>query len=133
MIITIIIFFIAILVAFGMLSFRAWQIRTSQIAPVSENGESRGHELSFRQIEKNMLYLTKHIVQALVLTVAKYWFIFITKTKKWVMDKWPKVHSLFQKKPSPEGPTKPSFIQRAVLESKSKIKRIKERVKEEHE
>jgi hypothetical protein len=133
MIITIIIFFIAILVAFGMLSFRAWQIKTSQVVPVSENSERTMPELSFRQIEKNMLYLTKHIVQALVLTVAKYWFILVTKTKKWVMDKWPKVHLFFQKKPVSEGPVKPSFIQRAVLESKSKIKRIKERVKEEHE
>jgi len=133
MTIVIIIFFISILVAFGMLSFRAWQIRTSQIAQVSDNNESHIPELSFRQIEKNMLYLTKHIVQVVVLTGAKYWFIIITKTKKKVSGSWPKVHAYFQKKPVSEKPEKPSFVRRAILESKSKIKRIREKVREEHE
>jgi hypothetical protein len=69
----------------------------------------------------------------IILTVAKYWFILVTKTKKLIMDKWPQIHSFFQKKQVSEGPVKPSFIKRAVLESRSKIKRIREKVKEEHE
>lgn len=131
MIITITIFFIAIILAFGMLAFRAWEIRTLQIKV--ENTESPVPEISFRHIEKIMLYLTKHIVQGIVLAVVKYWFIITTKTKKLIMGKWPQMHDYFSKKPGSSGEEKPSFFKKAILESKTKIKRIKEKVKKEHE
>ena len=133
MVLTIIIFFIAILTAFGMLAFRAWEIRTNRVS-VAEDMENIAPDISFRHVEKSMLYLTKHIVQGIVLTIVKYWFIATTKTKKWLEDKWPKVHALFQKKSEPSDTLKKtSFFQRAILESQAKIKRIKEKVKKEHE
>lgn len=132
MIVTIVIFFIAIIAAFGMLMFRAWQIRTMRI-PIPENIENRVPDLTFRHIEKSMLYLTKHIIQWIVLGVAKWWFITVTKTRKWVSEKWPKLHDRFTKRPEEnKETTSPSFVQRAILESKAKIKRIKEKVRREH-
>ncbi len=130
MIITIVIFFIAIVTAFGMLSMRAWEIRTNRITP--EIVEHPMPELSFRHLEKNMLYLTKHIIQSIILVCAKYWFILTTRTKKWISTKWPKIHDRFIKKPESSETVSPSFVQRAVLESKAKIKRIREKVKKEH-
>ncbi len=113
-----------------MLAFRAWEIRTNRIVP--ERTERRTPEVSFRQVEKSMLYLTKHIVQGIVLTCAKYWFILTTKAKKWIVGKWPKAHSLFKTNTPSTEPRSPSFVKRTVIESKAKIKRIKERVKREH-
>lgn len=131
MIITIVIFFIAIILAFGMLTFRAWEIRTLRIVPTTEPVTP---ELSFRQMEKTMLYLTKHMVQGTVLVIVKYWFIATTKAKKSIEDKWPRIIRLLEKKSvEAKKPIRPSFVQRAVLESKIKIKRIKEKVKRENE
>jgi hypothetical protein len=133
MLLTITIFFIAIISAFGMLTFRAWEIRTSRIS-IPEDGSQIVPDLSFRHVEKNMLYLTKHLVQSIVLVVVKYWFIITTKTKKWIADKWPKIHTYFEGKTEGASElTKPSFFQKAILESKAKIKKIKEKVKREHE
>lgn len=134
MLLTIVIFFIAIFTAFGMLVFRAWEIRTMR-ANIPENPDNKIPDLTFRQLEKSMLYLTKHIVQSIVLAVVKYWFILVTKIKKRISDSWPKVHALLQKKPesSEVANKKPSFFRKAILESGAKIKRIKEKVKEEHE
>ncbi|MDE2031319.1 MAG: hypothetical protein KGI58_03640 [Patescibacteria group bacterium] len=133
MITTIIIFFIAITVAFGMLMYKAWEIRTMR-ASIQENSVNNIPNISFRHIEKNMLYITKHIVQSIVLVVVKYWFIFITRIKKWFSTNWPKAHNYFKKKSeSTETVKKPTFLRRAVLESQAKIKRIKEKVQEEHE
>lgn len=131
MIISITIFFLAIILAFGMITFRAWEIRTMRIK--EENIESKIPEISFRHVEKSMLYLTKRVIQGVVLVIAKQWFIATTKTKKFVTDKWPKVSNYFKKKGSATNNTqKPSFFQKALIESKFKIKRIKEKVKREH-
>lgn len=131
--IIIIIFFISIILAFGMLTFRAWEIRTARVS-IPDNKDGVLPNISFRHVEKSMLYLTKHVIQGLILTCVKYWYIFITKTKKWVSEKWPKIHSYFEKKESVSlEPSKPSFLEKAILESKAKIKRIKEKVKREHE
>jgi hypothetical protein len=131
MITFIVIFFISIAVAFGMLTFRAWQIKAMHVVvPQNVNTAPR---LSFRQLEKIMLYLTKHIVQGLVLVSARYWFIFTTKTKKWLEERWPKIHSYFHKNPNSPTIAKPSFVSRAILESKAKIKKIKENVKKQQE
>ena len=134
MLLTIVIFSISILIAFGMLAFRAWEIRTARVS-LPENLEAKLSNLSFRHVEKNMLYLTKHIVQNVVLVVAKSWFIVTTKVKKFTADKLPKVYNFFIKKPKvdTEKPARLSFVQKAVLESKSKIRRIKEKVKKDHE
>ncbi|MEK7586240.1 MAG: hypothetical protein AAB477_03375 [Patescibacteria group bacterium] len=118
--------------AFGMLTFRAWEIRTTRVS-IPENIEKIAPDLSFRHVEKSMLYLTKHLVQSIVLGLVKYWFIITTKSKKWIADKWPKIYSYFEKKKDGASePTKPSFFQKAILESKAKIKRIREKVEKEH-
>ncbi len=129
----IIIFFIAILTAFGMLTYKAWELRTLR-APKEEGGNIQLPELHFRHVEKNMLYLAKHLIQGMVLAVVKYWFILATKTRKWVADRWPKIHNYFKKdQESPTSEKPASFVSRAILESKAKIQRIKEKVKKEHE
>ncbi len=133
MLLTVIIFFIAIALAFSMLAFRAWEIKTERVK-IPEVSESPIPDLSFRHVEKSMLYLTKHLVQGFVLAVAKYWFIFVTKTKKKVADSWPKLNAYFQKKQETSDVNmKPSFFRKAVLESEAKIKKIKEKIRKEHE
>ena len=129
--IIIILFFIAILSAFAMLSFRAWQIRTSRIE-TPENPRKIVPEIYFRQVEKIALYLAKHVIQWTVLTVVKYWFISTTKSKKWAHKNYPKIAKIFRKKEEKNGNSKISFSKRARLELKSKIGRIKEKVKREH-
>ena len=79
--IAIIIFFIAIVTCFGMLAWKAWEIRTSRVA-IEENSKIVLPDVPFRHVEKNMLYLAKHIIQSLLLVIVKYWFISTTKTKK---------------------------------------------------
>lgn len=130
----IIIFFVSILLVFGMLYFRVWEIRTSRVQ-ISENRKYPLLIISFRYIEKNMLYLTKYIVQEIIFILAKYWFIVITKIKKWFNNKWPKINSYFTNKKNVEQNTsyRHSFFQKAILESKAKIKNIKEEVKEKNE
>ncbi|MCX6756466.1 MAG: hypothetical protein NTX85_03940 [Candidatus Nomurabacteria bacterium] len=130
MIFVVIIFFIAIITAYGMLAFRAWELRTGQVD--KEIVGSPVQHLSLRQIEKIMLYLLKHFIQGVVILVVKYWFIAITKISVWLKEKWPKVSAIFEKKPESTIPKKPSFITKAVLESKSKIKRLKQKIREEH-
>ncbi len=133
MLIIFIIFIVAIIVAFGMLVFRAWELRTERVK-LPEYTESPLPDLSFRHVEKSMLYFIKHVVQNIVLVIVKYWFILTTKTKKKIADSWPKVNAYLKRKPeSPDTPRRPSFFRKAILESKAKIRRVKEKVKEEHE
>lgn len=127
----IIIFFIAILGAFGMLLFQAWEIRTSRIQK-EEDGTTHLPELSFRRIEKIFLVLTKYIVQSIVLFSVKNWYLFITKTKVLFMSKMPKINKFFEKKSNGNDSRKISFVERAVMESKIKIKRVKEKIKKDH-
>ena len=131
MILVIIIFFIAIFGAFGMLLFRAWEIRTLRFNTEEEIQVTR-KGLSFRDIEKIILFTVKHVIQGIVLFFVKVWFLMITKIKFWIQNKLPKVNKFFQKKPSTDS-RKISFVERAVLESRIKIKRVKERIKKEHE
>jgi len=131
MIFIIIIFFIAIIGAFGMLVFRAWEIRTNRIS--TENKEKKyTTELSFRRVEKIFLFVAKYTIQGIVLFSVKTWFLITTKVKVWLQNKLPKINKFFQKKASADS-RKISFIQRAVIESKIKIKRAKEKIKKEHE
>ncbi len=132
MIIIIIIFFVAIILAFGMLTFRAWEIRTLRIN--IEDKKSILSEIQFRQIKRSMLYFVKHIILSIVLIVVKYWFIITTKIKKWFSNKWPKINDHFKNNySSSKNISYNSFVKHAILESKIKIKRIKEKVKREHE
>ena len=114
-----------------MLLYRTWQIKTSQIDK-PENPRKLMPEIYFRQVEKIILYLTKHIIQWSVLTVVKYWFIFTTRAKKWMHKNYPKIIKLFRKKDKVNGNPKISFAKRARLELKAKIGRMKEKVKREH-
>ncbi len=126
-----IIFFAAILFAFGMLVFRAWELRNGHVTMPQETCTIP--EFSFRQFEKYVLYLTKRVVQWIVLIAVKYWFISVTKFKKWIADKWPRVNAFFQTTPKQDSATaRPSYIRRAVAESRVKIRRVKEKIKREH-
>lgn len=111
--------------------FRAWEIRkvadsnplpTRKLIP----------EIYFRHVERIMLYLAKHIIQSIVLLTVKGYFILSTRTKRWLGLNWPKVYNLFRKNPpvNPE-PQQTTFFQKAVRESKAKIRKIKENVKKD--
>ena len=133
MILVFIIFISTILAAFGMLVFRAWQIRSARIV-IDENTPQFKPELSFRHIEKIFLYTTKHIIQWIVLMSVKIWFLMVTKIKLFFQNKLPKINRFFQKKESNGiDSRKISFVERAVMESKIKIKRVKEKIKRDHE
>jgi len=111
--------------------FRAWEIKTSRVEEPLPS-KKVFPKIYFRHVEKIMLYLAKHIVQWIILMVVKYYYIFTTKTKKWVKTNSPKIHKFFNKKPKGEYQQKNGFVRRAVLESKVKIKHIREKVKKEH-
>ena len=115
-----------------MLSFRAWEIKTLQTEP-GTSPRQLIPEMYFRHLEKIMLHLAKHIIQWIVLVVVKYWFIIYTKTKKWGVKNLPKIYKYFKEKTKDIDPQKLSFVRKAILESKMKIQRIKEKVKKEHE
>jgi len=131
--IIIILFLIAMTMAFVMLSFRAWEIKTLRANPTISPRKLLP-EVYFRHIEKIMLYLAKHIIQWIIVMVVKYWFIIVTKTRKLMKEKLPKVHNFFKKTEKEiNDPKKYTFVRRAVLESKAKIRRVKEKVRREHE
>ena len=126
-----ILFFISIIVAFGMLLFRAWEIKTMRVIPII-NKEEKRLEISFRYLEKNFLYIIKKLIIITVTIIAKYWIIIVTKIKKEVSENWPKIHKLFESKPKEIMPRKHSFLSQTILESKARISRIKEKIKKDH-
>jgi hypothetical protein len=127
----IILFFIAIILAFGVLCFRAWQIKTLQTEPETHQRELMP-EIYFRHVEKIVLHLAKYAVQWIVLVIVKYWFIVYTKVKNWGVKNWPKVYRFFRRSPEDsENPQKYTFFQRAKLELKAKIRHTKEKVRRE--
>jgi hypothetical protein len=127
--IVIIIFIVAILGAFLMVSYKAWTLRS---LPASEIGNTIDYSetFSFRNIEKVVLYWAKHVAVGLVLVVVKYSFTFITKARKWLSEHRPKhaaeIAGLQIAKPY-------SFMRRTIIEAKIKIKRVKEKIRREHE
>jgi len=127
-----IIFFISIVLAFGMLFFKAYEIKKNPDKYSPSEGNTIP-EVPFRHVEKIVLYLLKNILQSFILIFVKYWFIVTNKIKKWFMDKWPKIHSYFIEKPKSIKSYRHSFVQKAVLESKAKIKVIKDKINEEME
>ena len=133
MIFTIIVFFIAIVTAFGVLSYRAWQIKNGQEINIYLPKDPILN-ISFVKLEKNILVFLKVYIQKAVLIIAKYWFLLVIKIKKFLMEKWPKIHDFFQKKPVDLSvPQKPSFFTKALLESKAKIKHLKQKIHEDHD
>ena len=133
MIIPIIIFLIAIIIAFGMLLYRAWEIKTNRII-IKEERKEYLPKLSFKDTEKIVLFLIKHMIQHIVVFSVKSWFLFITKTKIWIQNKLPKLNKFFKKKENNGTDSrKISFVERAIIESKIKIKKVKEKIKQEHE
>ena len=129
--IIIILFLIATILAFTMLSFRAWQIETLRIEPQTPERKLLP-EIYFRHLEKIMLHLAKHVIQWIVLMSVKGWYILLTKTKKWVGKNWPKISKFLKKKTKEIDDKRMTFAKRAILESKMKIRRIKEKVKKDH-
>jgi len=130
--IIIILFFIAIILAFIMISYQAWEIKTLRVEK-NNNPAKIMPEMYFRHVEKIILYLTKNIIQWIILITVKYWYISCAKIKKWGNKNWPKVSNFFKNRIENLDYKKNTFIKRAVLESKIKIKRIKEKVKRENE
>ena len=129
----IILFFIAVILAFGMLYFRAWEIKTLQTTPPTSPRKIIP-EIYFRHVEKIMLHLAKYVVQWIVLMVVKYWFIVYAKAKNWGVKNWPKVYKFFTRTREEDiEPQKYSFVQRAILELKAKIRHTKEKVRREQQ
>jgi len=131
MLIFIIIFFVAIISALGMLMFRAWEIKTSRVEDPSST--QIFPKIYFRHVEKIMLYLAKHIIQWIVLIIVKYWFILVAKTKKWGDKNLPKISEFFKKKTNNINEQRNSFVRKSILESKMKIRHIREKVRKDHE
>jgi hypothetical protein len=131
MVTTVTTFFVAIVVAFMTLSYSAWEVRTGRrviLAP------SPVPKLSFRTIEKSVLYLLKTSLQSIVIIGAKFWFLGMAKLRKFSREKLPKIYRfLGMTARNEDGTKKPSFARRAIMESRTKIKRIRERIKREHE
>lgn len=115
-----------------MISYQAWEIKNLRIEKAN-NLSKMMPKIYFRHVEKNMLYITKHIIQGIILLTVKYWYILEAKSKKWLKKNWPKISNYFKTKTSNINERKNSFIKRAILESKIKIRRVKERVKRENE
>lgn len=128
MTISLIIFTISLLIVLGILISSARKVERG----IRQIDKVRVPDVSFRKIEKYMLYYTKNIVQITVITVVKYSMISAIKTKKIVREKLPHIHNKIKKVLSKKD-NKPSFIQKAILESKTKIRRIKDKVKREHQ
>ncbi len=132
MVLNIIILYISFIALFLVLSFQVWRIKTGKVIETKESNNFES-KISFRHLEKIMLYLAKHIIQWIVLVLVKYWFIFITKSKKFIEEKTPKIKKILGRD-KVEGIVnlkRNSFIKRAVLESKVKIKKMKEKIREE--
>lgn len=131
MTIIIIIFLFALFSIFLMLNYRAWEIAKNKIEKPSPH-QKVIPEIYFRHIEKIMLYLAKYSIQWIVLMVIKFWFILTTKIQKIVQKKLPKIYNIFKKKENSSG-KKISSVYRALVELKTKIKRVKEKTIKENE
>ena len=114
-----------------MTMFRAWELQTNR-ATLPIKFRKIFPEIYFRHTEKIMLYLAKHTIQWIVLMVVKYWFIVLTKTKRWFDKKLPKIRVFMEKLEKDSEKAKKLFTHRSVIELKTKIKHIREKVRREH-
>lgn len=126
-IITITIFIVAIVASLCLLSYSAWEVETG----VRKEDTYPVFKISIRKTEKYVLYYTKWILQSIVINIVKVWFILVVKTKKFLKEKWPQLVHKLRPKPLEAG-ERPSFVRKAVIESKIKIKRVKENIREKH-
>lgn len=117
--------------AFLMLNYRAWEIAKNKIEKPSPH-QKVIPEIYFRHLEKIMLYLAKYSIQWIVLMVIKIWFILTTKIQKIVQKKLPKIYNIFKKKENSNG-KKISSVYRALVELRTKIRRVKEKTIKENE
>ncbi len=124
------IFIVSFVITFGLL-YRSWrELKAGKRAIIPQEPK----DISYRTIEKYVLYYGKNFAQILVINVVKYSLIFRIKAKKLVLEKWPSTYEKIKnigKGKSSNG--KPSFLAKAILESKTKIRRIKDKVRKEHE
>jgi len=129
----IIIFILAIVSAFGMLSYQAWEIRNGKKVFIREN-LILSQTKSFKNIERSILTFLKYFIQKTLLLLMKLWFLIVIKIKKLWVEKKPMIHSLLKRKnKDPKSPQNPSFVSKALTESKYKIRRMKEKLHEKHE
>lgn len=131
MTLVIILFFIAIIVASLMLIIKTQKIKSGKDVSSPDKDCCVIPEIPFRQVEKIMLYLAKHIIQWFILMSVKYWLITTNKIKEIVREYLPKIENYFEKNINPNTPRKSSFIHRAIIESKIKIYKMKQRMKED--
>ncbi len=132
MIFFIIVFVIAIITAFIVLDYRVWQMRNSQEVVVFEVKNPASH-ITLRKIELGILHFLKYCMQKVIIISAKYWFLATAKSKKFISERWPKIHSIFQKKTViPSEIQQPSFFAKALMESKIKVRHLRKKIKEDH-
>ncbi len=127
MTLVIIIFLVSIAFLFGMLFYQAWEIKEEKIERPARD-KNFLPALYFRQIEKIMLYWTKRGIQWMILMTVKYWTILVEENKKIINKKFPQIKTFFKRRRN-HG----NFIHRAMIESKFKIKRVREKVKKEYQ
>ena len=130
MIINIIIFIVAIILAFSMLNYRAWKIQTAQ-SFATENIYINEIKIPFRRVEKVLKHLTRRGIQIVVVFFAKYWFIVVIKTKKKANEVWPRIHDYLVRKKL-ANKTGNIFLKRIMAESKMRIRYVREKVKREN-
>lgn len=130
MTLVIIIFLVSIAFLFGMLFYQAWEIKEGKIERPARD-KNFLPALYFRQIEKIMLYWTKRGIQWLILVTVKYWTILVEENKKIINRKFPQIKTLFKKLKQRRNHS--DFIHRAMIESRFKIKRVREKVKKEYQ
>ena len=130
MTLAIIIFLVSIISLFGILAYQAEKIRKSKIEkpPKEKNFLPIVY---FRQVEKIVLYWVKRWIQWLILTIVKYWTILVEESKKIVNKKLPKTKEFFKKLKRKRN--NGAFFRKAKIESKFKIKRLREKIKKEYE
>lgn len=130
------IFLVSILSAFMILNYSAFEVRSGM------RGEKRTWHIivpPIRHLEKYLLYFLKHLIQSIVLLTVKYWILFVTRLQKWWITAWPKIQKIFTRKKHDirdienQYPKNPSFLRRAIFESKIKIKRMKQKIREDND
>lgn len=130
MTLVIIIFLVSISFLFGMLFYQAWKIKKSKVEKPPKSSKFLP-DIYFRQVEKIMLYWMKKGIQWLILMTVKYWTILVEENKKVINKKFPQIKTFFKKIRRKRGHG--DFIHKAMIESRFKIKRIREKVKKEYE
>ena len=121
MIATIIIFFVALFIAFGMTFFRIWQLRTGRVQTNASYEESDWTELSVEIVRARLLEWTKIALHHGILYSLKAWIklsAFLKKTDRYIRAKL--MHFLHKNGHYPEG-GKPSIFLKRITAHKNEI------------